>query len=211
MAGTALTINKYLQVTAVCRARNQNGLMVWHYKVTNVVGGSVTDQMAVSQIDSNFAPLIKNMLSDQATYEGTAAQIISIIAVGKVGTTQSQGPGLVAGELMSTMTAGEVSLRTALGGRSFRGRKYVPFPGEDDNQASGKPEDNYVVRLALFGAQLEAPEVVANGADSATLTPVVYSRKLGSGTAISDSIARTEWATQRRRSQINRGDAAILI
>lgn len=203
--------NDTLQVTAVCRLGGQNGLMVWHYKAGSVIGATVTDGDCAAAVSTSLGPKLTAVLTAQANFQGVILQVIKPLPHPPVTEDADAGPGDVAGDAMSSQTSGEIALRTNLIGKSNRGRKYVPFPGESDNSAAARPTAGYLTRLATLSSVFTSNVLVVNGAGSLTLVPVVFSRKLGTSQFVADAKIRSDWATQRRRSQLNRGDQPIIV
>jgi len=203
----ALADAQLLEVVYVNRMLQQSGLMVRHYLVTETVG-TISEQVAADELSAIMSDFIKDCMSSDASYRGLTLQKIDPPpASDRFISTQGQGPGAAASPVMSTQTAGVISLRTGIAGRRNRGRTYVPFPSEGANEANGKPNATYLVDLGALGTQLAGVQVIApGGGNSCNLVPQVYSRTFDSFRTISSYLVRTEWGTQRRRSQINRGD-----
>jgi len=203
-----LAPNDLVEVVLYTRAQGQNGLMVMHYKVRSIIDDpdirDVPDFM-----DGYYHAEVKALLNVNAQYVGATAQVLDPVKSDKQAATGNTGDGTVAGDLLSSQTAGVITLRTGFAGRSQRGRKYVPFPGEADNTALGVPSVGYRTRMEALAIKIIAPVTVAGANGDALLDPVIYSREYDVKTLITEYIIRQFWGTQRRRSQINAGDLPL--
>lgn len=119
--------------------------------------------------------------------------------------TSTAHPGTGSADLVSPRTAAVVSARTALRGRSYRGRSYVPFIYEDV-QKNGQLEAAYATTLDTIFTNLRSSPGVA-GVSSAWQR-VIYSRKLSTpptnvvATAVVSETVRTNLGTIRRRLRV---------
>lgn len=179
---------------------DQLGLNVIHYRVSAVAGtGSDADKLLIA-VSQAFHVRIKDLMVVTATFDGLRLQRIRpVVAAADCFSTDDAGPGTVNGDALPRQSSGLISKRTAISGRHGRGRYYVPFPSEDDNDSSPVPVPAYVVRLALLATVIATPLTIGAGANTATLTPVVYDRATGIGVNIVSCTAANRWATQRRR------------
>lgn len=208
MAGTTLNKDDILELKTGCRLEAQNGLNVLHYIVTDVVGVSITDAALLDLILNVVAPKFKAYMPATATFSGASLQVIDPPPMAGLTTSViGAGPGTQVADALPPVASMLFTKRTALAGRAFRGRMYLPFWSEASSDANGDP---LVAALALGKAiadVLLAPTLWDDGANGVYLTPVIWHRTTKSYTEVTTYLARTKWATQRRRSQINRGDA----
>lgn len=189
-----------LEARFVCFVPNQVGINVRHYGVSGVIGAPTGVDVA-DYLDGVFESFYKSCISSQATYRGCGVKrLLAVPSAEDIGIANA-GIGTGAGDLLPKQTCGLITLRTGLPGRGFRGRVYVPFPAEDDNDTDSTPTAAYITLLTAFGTQLKTvlPMVISVGVTEATLTPLVYHRLLGLGTAITQGTPRDRWASQRRR------------
>lgn len=193
-----------LEVRFVSQKDEQVAYNVRHYRVSSLGGQGTTLQEIIDALDVKFHADYKALLSIDATYLGMDARRVWSDTTSPRFSNANQGSGDVTGDPLPTQTAGLISLRTDLPGGSGRGRMYVPFPGELDNDASGKPTTSYTGRLADLGDALTDDVIVNVGADSTTLQPVVFDRQLAGWNAITGRVVRAKWATQRRRGSFGR-------
>lgn len=202
-----MAIGDIYRVTAWCYFQEQAGLNVLHYQVTGEQGGTLTPALVATQFGSQNGPLYRQVLASTASYIGCTSQRIvpkppSLLAT----STTSAGAGLVAGDVLPKQTAGIISFYTLNAGRRYRGRAYVPFPGEADNVADSTPSPTYVTMIGQLGLSLKGMNVTSGGL-TATLALVIYHRDLLIGTLVQGHVTKKLWATQRRRGDFGRTNA----
>jgi len=95
---------------------------------------------------------------------------------------------------------------TGLVGRSYRGRMYIAGFTEAANDLDSTLTAGAQAQVAALMAVWAAPFVTTVGADSVTMVPVIYSRKLDTTQTITGTALHTQWGTMRKRSHINRPD-----
>lgn len=132
---------------------------------------------------------------------GVNLNSISLQAVNNPGIPQIRamnhngGQNLAGGLPLDTSLC--ISWRTALAGRSYRGRTYLPPFHMNANDDSGgtvpHPTSAYIDGLAIQAAKLIDDLVAANA------VLCVYSRKLEAATTITGGYIDSSWDTQRRR------------
>jgi hypothetical protein len=193
------------RLRVACYTANQVGINVVHYVAGAIVGASQTDLQAAQAYDTVLAPKYKAVLSAQARYRGCSLQVLTPappyipqISVG------FDGVGSVAGDMMAGQVSGIISTQTPLAGRKYRGRVYIPFPGEVDNDTTGIPVGGYVTAIDQIATILFNPLTVTTGGNQVTLSPVIFHRATNLYTFISGYISRQKWATQRRRGSYGR-------
>lgn len=198
-----LDLGDMIRVRIACYTPNQVGINVVHFQVVSKTGTGQTQLQVAQAFDVSLAPRYKAVLSASAKYRG--------VSVGRVHpgpptapdvTVANDGVGLVAGDLAPTQVSGLISAKTDLAGVRYRGRAYIPFPSENDNEATSLPSAAYVTAIDDIGDELYTTFPVGVGANTIVLDPIVFHRDSNSGTAITSYIARTSWATQRRRGSL---------
>lgn len=113
------------QVTVQGRVDGQITINNLYFEVS---GGGITAvnlAQLVSAVDFWASDSLAPQLSDDWSYEITTGRDLTV-ANGVQVTASAPTPGGVSGEANPNNVAVCVSLRTAFGGRSFRGRNYVP-------------------------------------------------------------------------------------
>ena len=203
-AAVVMAVNDIIEVRFVCTQLDQTAINVRHYKVTATTGTSQTLGDFSDVLDPIFAPLLKALLNTNAAYYGTVVRRVSPIPPSTIAWTNTGAAGGNAlGDLLPRQTCGLIGLQTQFAGRAFRGRFYVPFPGEADSDANALPVAGYRGRLANLAFALTGNQLVGI-ANTATLIPVIYHRASNTTTPINASVIRTKWATQRRRGSYGR-------
>lgn len=197
---TTLALGDIIRVRAASYTANQQGINVVHFRVSSVNGSSQTDLQVATALDTAMEGRYKAALSAQARYRGISVQKIRPLPVTFPQiVTANDGVGLVAGDLMSTQTSGIISSQTNLAGPGFRGRAYIPFPGEASNDVDGTPTAAYVSLIDDLGEMLYEAHPVGAGPNDIVITPVLFHRATATFTDITGFVARDKWATQRRR------------
>jgi hypothetical protein len=204
---TLLALNDIVEAKFFNRDAAQNGICVLHYKVTAVAGGSLTDQQVCNALSTQAAPLFQAIQSGVTSYVGCRLQKVTPGPVPiAVNSTNGAGAGTGAGSALGAQLAILITKRTDLAGRANRGRTYLPFCSTNMSSAAGNISAAGLAAAAAFAASMFASITVSVGAASVTLQPVIYHRATQTNVPITSLVVRGEFATQRRRSLINRGD-----
>lgn len=169
----------------------------------NVIGYA---KSAALVVDQALADALSTAWKAAFTSSGYAALVPTTIALAQVALRDISQPNrpefigagtptagtAAAGKRLPPQTALCVTLRTALAGKSFRGRVYLGGWHDTANQADG---------TASAAATTAARSFVNSSAPPAGLTLAVVSRKLLTATAIQDAQVRdAQWDTIRRRA-----------
>lgn len=180
----------------------------------NVLGGIVGGGYANSQAHANAlgaAVLGHFTTSGLAALMATTTQLVAVgirdVRVANQAEFVSVAaavPGTGAGDPLPNQLAAVVTLRTALAGKSYRGRAYFSGAIEAENDGTGKIAAAFNTALVAFVTDVQT-DMAAEGITLAVLSrprssppfPVVYAGAITPVTAI---VTRdTEWDTQRRR------------
>lgn len=189
-----------IQERIVCYGQGQISINVRHWRCYAHSGtGGTTAQMATNRAPVRKADYI-NVLSSAFRFRGVGIQRIfpAPPTDESIDVTQDAA-GTIAGNAMSMQTAGVITLRTGVAQRKARGRVYLPFPSEADNDATGKPEAAYNGFANVLAVNLVGSITVGAGGNTSSLQQVVWSRKFQTYHAITDAFATKKWGTQRRR------------
>jgi len=195
-----LAIGDIWEAKVYCQAGDQTALNVYHYRVGESTGLPVGDNVFAAKFESEVAAAYLELLSENAAFIAVGVRRIhpqppTTDAFSKIlGDT-----GSVLGDVLPRQVSGMITKQTGFGGRSFRGRAYIPFPGSSDSDINGKPSAAYVGRLNALTTKLELPFTVGTAPNTCIVYPVLYHRLDGSWTYISNMIGRPRWGTQRRR------------
>lgn len=204
-----MPLNDILQVRILCVEGAQIAFNVQHAQITTVTPPEPTYQEIATFVNGLLAAPYKSVMTSASQYRGIGVQRLFPLPLSlesvEVG---SAGNGSVVGDAMPPQVAGLISLRTDFGGRAFRGRLYVPFPGEADNAATGVPTAGYLTGINAIGLFFPTAHVVpGGGGGNLTIRFGVYHRALHTITPIMERRLSPNWATQRRRSTLGRPNA----
>lgn len=200
-----IAVNDIFRVRIACYTPTQAAINTIHFRCDSIAGASTDSATFATMIDTSFSTPYKNVMSDQARYRGLSVQRIfpGIPPVPDI-VIASDGPGVIASDLLPGQVSGIGSWRTALAGRKYRGRVYVPFPGESHNEPTGIPSAAYVTLLNTLLTALSTTRTPGAGGDTATLRPMIFHRATNTVDQIIAQTARQRWASQRRRGSYGR-------
>jgi hypothetical protein len=195
------------QFRTLCYLGDQTSINVRHVTIVSSITGGCTDVELAAYLDGRMSPLYRALLANGAVYRGVATvrafpAPVDVEAV----STAGFGIGTAGATSLPPQTAGLLALKGSLIGHRFLGRLYAPFPATADTMADGNPAAGYATRLNALGTEFLSARTVVGTTGSTTFNYVIYSRVAGVATYIAQKNAANRWATQRRRSAINRGD-----
>lgn len=208
MAST-LDVEDVLEVSYFHRYGEQTAVMVMHYVVLSVEGGQVSDSHAADTLGTRYGPVIGPLMDDGANFVKTRVQQIRPTRRDYVESLSGAVAGTIIGDALPPQCTGLIRLRGPDANRHNRGRKYVPFPAEADSAALSRPSATYISNLEDMADILKAQVNVLNGAATAVIAPVIYNRTTHAVSLVVNAYPVTAWATQRRRSFVNRPDPQI--
>ncbi len=186
---------------------DQLGVNVLHYKVTEATPiNDYTAEHVAGILSAKIAADMKALLVARADYLGVEAAAWGPIPGAPFFSGSGANPGQAAGDAMSRQTAGILTKKTLLAGRRKRGRMYIPFPAESQNDPAGHPTVAYQTLLQNLGDNLASDLVIAgHGVATATMRLGVLSMVgLPSIELVHTMVARRKWANQRRRGDYGR-------
>jgi hypothetical protein len=185
----------------------QQGINVLHFQVNSVAAPGVTDQDMATSMDAALAAPYKAYLPTSCEYLGLRVQIIrpnlkpAVIAIG------NRGIGTEASDQLPSQATLLLSPRTAVAGRKGRGRCFLPFWGKAASTIAGGPTGAAVALAQTVSNILYGARVLNAGAFACNIIPVLVSRNAPlTQIPVTSVLIRTAWATQRRRSKINKPD-----
>lgn len=198
------TLGERVRVKVQCSCGDQKAINTFHYVVTSVVNAGLTDVQLANYFDDEFSQWYVPLIAENAVYDH--------VSVGRYWPTpptaeeinnDSTAPGQVGnGPALPRQCCGIFTKTTRFIGRKYRGRAYVPFPGEGSNDLLGVPVAAYLTALGNLASEATIVQNPAVGVDGLTLEPILQAG--GDPTAINytlitGSIIRNRWATQRSR------------
>lgn len=202
---TVLDVNQIWQLRVVCYTADQIAVNTAHYRVTAVTGGGAVDSDAAVSFDTALNGVYKATISAQARYRGVSLQrVMPAPPTRPARVVVSDGVGAIAGDMMAKQVSGIISTGTELAGRSQRGRVYIPFPGEPDNQANGTPTPGYVTAVQAIANVMFSSRTLGIGGATSAVIPVLWHRGSLTWDEVTHKDAKPFWATQRRRGNYGR-------
>jgi hypothetical protein len=206
-----MAVGDIIQMRIECHSEPQVSQNVRHFIISVENPPAATLQQMAAALNTIFAPLYKNVLNANAFFRGVGTRRVHPPPLTLEATTDdSAGLGLILGDQLPAQVSGIITLKTQFAGRAYRGRVYIPFPGEASNTASATPDATYLSNLNLLGSAFITGVVVPNGAGNSTLTPVIFHRVNKLTTVLLDFTARPVWATQRRRGDYGRPNTPTI-
>ncbi len=197
-----MAVGDIFEVRFVAHGLDQVAINVRHFRTTAETGLGVSQLELAIATSTLYAPLYRGLMGVHAEFRGVGVRrIVPGPPLAEVTTSTASGPGLRTGDPLPSQVSAVISLRTALGGRSARGRAYIGFPTEPDNGTNGRTEAAYLTALNTLATQMRLPDTVVGGVGTLTWEPVVWSRRLLQANLIIRSFGSERWATQRRRGQ----------
>lgn len=185
-----------LRVSIFCRIQNQVAVNVRGYQLDAFAPVDVDGETVADAFYSHFSASYIAVMSSLADFYGVSVMFAANTVNPQVAnSTIPPSDGLVDEDPLPTQTCGLISLTTGFTGRSNRGRIYLPFPAESNNNASGLPDDPYVTGLLAIRDKLI--ETVTAGPSS--FVPVLLNAQNLPNRRITGGRVRNRWATQRRR------------
>jgi hypothetical protein len=191
----------------------QLGENVLHYVVNIAPTVGVTTADVATYLDSQWAGPYKALLSSACQYRGTSVQKVQPLprAVNDLAVGAAANGGL-SGNMTPTQVAAIIRLETALAGRPFRGRIYVPFMTAGAVNAVGNMTSGYFTLLTALAAAIPMAAVVNHGLIVAGIGLCIWHRKgyhkppinVGFTDAVTAVVPTDLFATQRRRGNLGR-------
>lgn len=204
-----MAVNDMYEATFYCVHGEQASAMTRWWQERNVLGTGATLASFATVLAAQVGAALKACIASTAQYRGFSLKKMTPLppSVATINTT-NQGAGGVVGDVLPRQVRGIITLNTAFAGRPWRGRVYVPFPAEPDNDADATPSAGYLTRLETLGTSLigSYPAVGAGGNTSDFHAVMIRKTwdQFGNLTAVQfradilSRIARERWATQRR-------------
>ncbi len=206
---TLLAVNDVLRIVVYTKfnPQPQYGLNIHYYKITAVVGAP--DETTVAGPYYTFIqPYYCAVMSAQAQIDGVTVQRF-MPPLPMLEPTPSAGfanTGLIAGDPLPPDKAGIITWKTGKAGKKYRGRSYVPFPGEADNGVDGLPTAGYVTALTTLANKLMSLTAIGSVGNTVSMTKcIVHGRVPGSpNDLVTYNQPRSKWADQHRRGDYGR-------
>lgn len=177
-----------------------------HYRVSAQVGAGNSLNDIATTLMNLFPAAAAGLLPPQATIERCEVRDITAHPVAPGSSTAMAGPGSEGQYPLPTQVSGIVTFQTAMAGRAYRGRFYMPFPPNtaSDSISLGEPSAAYLTDLSALMDAIAVPLTSGTLPDQASLVPIVYHTSLNTFDDIISHRVNAKWATQRRRGDYGR-------
>lgn len=212
-----MALNDIYQVTFVSRSSiGQNMCNVFAFRVKQIIGAEPSPMQYLVGLGTAYAAMIKPLLPTGGglvpdAYAGARLRLVLPTVTAHITDTTGAGNGTRAGDALPPSVCMAVTQQALNAPPHVRGRQYIPRGVTTDVTASGGPTAAYLTDLAAFASFSVTDRIINPVAGvQGTLEPVVWSRKYLTGYTIIASTLEGEFSNQRRRSAINRSDAAIV-
>lgn len=189
-----------------------NQINVRHGLISATVNGGTTDQELVNGMSQRYATNIVGLIPTDANYQGCLGRRVSPTVGPILSSTTGAAQGTLVGDDMPGQVCGIITLRAETAPPRRRGRVYVPSTIETNNGATGLPTGAHVTALQGWANTMWLTDaVITVGAANETVRNVLFHRVVPQANyLITSAVARTYWATQRRRSQVRGGDRLLF-
>lgn len=181
-----------------------------------IAGVSVSDQLCANLFYDDIKALYKVWMSATSEILGTRFQIVRPIDHPHVRSTGALTVGTAPGTALPPQNAVDLRLKTPNTGKTNRGRQYLPFWDDSFLLAGGFLTAPGVTAAANYASYIVGPLVIPDGLGNHAEFELIIDSK-GSGdipqtipphvTVVTGVEVVTSFATQRRRSNINRNDS----
>lgn len=193
-----------------CYDGEQLALNIVQYRVKSVAGGSLSLKQWIDQLSIDLAGSFSALIYNDAFWWGVSGFIYGVSPISvEIYPTYEPLPGTAGTKPLPRQTSGIITKGSDARGRANRGRMYIGFPASNDSRPTlDQPTADYIVRLAsLAGLCGIANDLtVTVGAGSVTTRMVIQRPVAAPATGVECTrfVARSAWATQRRRGDYGR-------
>jgi len=201
---------------------NQIAITAVHFKISNVSGGvgPYAGDFA-NQLQTILEPLFEPLIKTTTTMIGSKVAFAIKGPAPLPGIATSNTVGSDAGANMPGQVSGIISVKTALAGKAFRGRLFIPFPTITmSTGAPPIPTAGYQTNLDALAVAWLTPWAVTSAGGNATATPVIFHRPRkpplpprtidNTGDPIVSFLEPASWATQRRRGDYGKVNKNVI-
>jgi hypothetical protein len=198
-----------LECRMYCQDSEQVSVNTVYYRAGLPTGGNVTDQNVADVLSAIAASHLTILITNNATYLGTTVRVANKLPLPVAAESNiDAGVGTAGAIGLPRQTAGLLRFFTALAGPGGRGRLYIPFPAQGENESRGVPTAAYSTSVEALGTDLMGLTSV-NGAGGASIpvTLVVWSRVHARMADVTDTRGSSKWATQKKRGSFGRPNA----
>lgn len=203
MVAPRVEIDDYMVFTHQLVGPTHVAVMRFFFRASIAMGAAIDYQQLVSAWDDVLRPVLVAMYPNSVGYRDPSVQrILPIPATIQYYSAGGFAPGTRTSTVMPQQVCGMITKVTGIAGRSFRGRLYVPFPSEEDNDGlTPHPNNGYLTTLGTLSAVALDVRGFTIGGGSLQLDPQLYQPTLDNFVDIVDTTERGYWTTQKRRQR----------
>jgi len=195
-----MALNDVYRVRIYTSLQQQLGVNVLHFMTTTETGTGATLQEIATAASADFQGAYRALLALDARYRGVGVQRVRPIPVtAEVFEANDAEDGLAAGEPLPKQICGVITWQTGLAGRSKRGRSYISFPAESNNDTDSSPTPGYLANLGTLRTSILSGVVAGAVGNQTTLSLIIFHRDDLSHDLVTASRINDKWGTQRRR------------
>jgi hypothetical protein len=201
MPSPQIAVGDYFWTSLRTESITHSCFQKFYWQCTVIIGTAPTYEQVIASMDDVQRPVVRPLMADVCQYSDSWIQRILPAPQTDI---YSSANGTVfcteESEQLPNQVCGMITKRTGFAGRSFRGRCYVPFPGEafNENQRA-TPTAAYKTMLDDFASVFFEIRGYVIGAGSIQIEPQLYQPTLDNFVPIVDSVSRPYWTTQMRR------------
>ena len=198
------------QLAVYCRSQDQqNQVNVLHYRVKEITGTGADFQTMLDSASSDLATHYKANLPASARYNGVIARDLVPPLTSSFFSIAGAGVGTLIGDPLAPQLAPLISWRSAGAPAGTRGRSYMPSPDESYEHSNGRLTAGAITAYTSLATGIKELSTLASGPSTTSTLELVIRTGLTlpySIHLVSSFLVRPAFATQRRRSLINRAD-----
>lgn len=198
----AHVIGDIMLARAICESDNEIAINTMHYRVDSKTGEGATNREIANLLHTLWSPLYVLGMTTLARFVRVeVSKVFPKPPDPKQDSTLGPTNGLVVlSNALPRFTCPILTKQTVFGGVKYRGRVYLPFRCETENDDAGQPTIAGVADWQLIADELSLGHTVVGNDGSTGINPVIFHRADGTYNYVTSIQARTYWGVQRRRN-----------
>lgn len=210
--GQVLVGDRYKVTTFVRHPSGQNQCNRHYYHAVSSVGVDIQDYDALQGVADKLRDIYKLIIPQTSTFQGikwvkettpTPAENVSLVTL---------GGGTYVNDALPPQVCPLISWRSTGAPSGVRGRSFMPSPAEPENTADGSVAPAVITDLNTAALAMRYLQTIFAGAGKSLSWQKEIKQESNlpiSYWVVNAHIVRTRFATQRRRSAINRSDTPL--
>lgn len=191
----------------------QNMLNILVYKVLSITGAGADEPALAAGVSGQLATLYKGILASSCAYDGLKQNKVLLSPTVPTVSRAGAGVGTKVTDSLPPQTVPLIKWAPVAGApaRTY-GLTYLPCGAEGDSAATGAPTAGAVTAYNTMAASLLLLPAVACGVGTTCNLVLQIRHRVGGLVTYFDAASgacRDRWATQRRRSGINKSDGPL--